>query len=97
MQEIAPAGFSSPAPINVILKLFGTKVLRRVDGKILDRVTRQRHDDADGGRHDPAREMVHSSEEETDCAKKVICARRVGSVVERELVIDFQDDLWCRE
>jgi hypothetical protein len=32
-------------------------------------------------------------EEETDCTEQMICARRVRRVIERELVVDFQDDL----
>src|SRR4029079_6482192 len=33
-------------------------------------------------------------EKETDCPEQMICARRVRRIVERELIVDFQDDLW---
>src|SRR4029078_10162130 len=36
-------------------------------------------------------------EKETDCPEQMICARRVRRIVERKLVVDFQDDLWRRE
>src|SRR6267142_2223588 len=36
-------------------------------------------------------------EKETDCPEQMICAWRVRRIVQRELVVDFQDDLWRRE
>src|SRR6188768_3176432 len=33
-------------------------------------------------------------EKETDCPEQMICARRVRRIVERELIVDFQNDLW---
>src|SRR6478609_6719385 len=33
-------------------------------------------------------------EKETDCPEQMICARRVRRIIERKLIVDFQDDLW---
>ena len=75
--------------------------LRGGNRQILHRVARQRHRDADRGGQNPARKLVHIGkdsnailEKETDRAQQVVRAGRVRRIVERELVVDFQDNLW---
>jgi hypothetical protein len=74
--------------------------LRGGNRQILHRVARQRHRDAHRGGQNPARELVHIGEDsnailekETDRAKQVIRAGRIRRIVERELVVDLQDNL----
>ena len=80
------------------------QLLRGRNRQVLDRVARQRHRDADRSGQNPARKVVHFGEDsndilekETDRAKQVIRAGRVRRIVERELVVDFQDNLWRGE
>jgi hypothetical protein len=74
--------------------------LRRRNRQVLHRVARQRHRHAHRGGQNPARKLVHIGEDsnailekETDRAQQVIRAGRVRRIVERELVVDFQDNL----
>ena len=74
--------------------------LRGRNRQVLHRVARQRHRDAHRGGQNPARKLVHIGkdsnailEKETDRAQQVIRAGRVRRIVERELVVDFQDNL----
>ena len=76
------------------------QLLRGRNSQVLHRVARQRHRDAHRGGQNPARKLVHIGddsnailEKETDRAQQVIRAGRVRRIVERELVVDFQDDL----
>src|SRR5262249_7444128 len=73
------------------------------DSQILLCIGRQRNGDAERGRQDPTWNVSHAEvpeallEKETDCPEQMICAWRVRRVIERELVVHFQDDLWRRE
>ena len=87
-----------------VIAIREAQFLRGRNRQVLDRIARERHRDADRGGQNPARKLVHIEkdsnatlgtilEKETDRAQHVIRAGRVRRIVERELVVNFQDNL----